>query len=54
LPVSAMSIWRFEQQGILPQHITIGGRSFWRLKDVLEAIERIESGADKRTSSRAQ
>jgi predicted DNA-binding transcriptional regulator AlpA len=38
LPVSAMTIWRWEKEGRLPQHITIGRTSFWRLADVLAAI----------------
>jgi predicted DNA-binding transcriptional regulator AlpA len=38
LPVSAMTIWRWEKKGRLPQHITIGRTSFWKLADVLAAI----------------
>ena len=41
LPVSPMTIWRYEKQGLLPKHIKIVGLSFWRLTDVLDAIERL-------------
>ena len=41
LPISPMTIWRHEKQGLLPKHIKIGGLSFWRLVDVLEAIEKL-------------
>ena len=40
LPVSAMTIWRWERDGRLPQHITIGRTSFWKLTDVLASIGR--------------
>lgn len=40
-PVTDMSIWRWEQAGLFPMHITIGGRSFWRDSD-LRAVERGE------------
>ena len=39
LPVSAMTIWRWEQEGRLPKHVTIGGRSFWRRSEVLRFID---------------
>ena len=38
LPVSTMTIWRLEKAGRLPRHISIGGRSYWRYADVLEAL----------------
>lgn len=38
LPVSAMTVWRWEQDGRLPRHFTIGRRSFWKLDDVLRAL----------------
>jgi len=41
LPISTMTIWRWESRGILPRHFAIGGRSFWRRTDVLRAIERL-------------
>jgi predicted DNA-binding transcriptional regulator AlpA len=39
IPISTMTIWRWERDGRLPQHITIGRTSFWRMTDVLAAIE---------------
>jgi predicted DNA-binding transcriptional regulator AlpA len=38
LPVSSMTVWRLEQQGKLPKHMRLGGRSFWRLHAVLKAL----------------
>jgi hypothetical protein len=41
IPVSDMTIWRWEKACIFPMHITIGGRNFWRDSD-LRAVERGE------------
>ncbi len=38
IPVSDMTIWRWEKAGIFPKHISIGGRNFWRDSD-LRAVE---------------
>ncbi len=38
IPVSSMTIWRWEQDGRLPKHITIGRRSFWKLSEILRFI----------------
>lgn len=52
LPISQMTIWRYEKQEILPKHFKIGGLSFWRLADVLDAIERLAGpDADKLTAT---
>jgi predicted DNA-binding transcriptional regulator AlpA len=40
IPVSTMTIWRWEKEGHLPRHITIGRTSFWRLAEVLDFIGR--------------
>jgi predicted DNA-binding transcriptional regulator AlpA len=40
LPVSNMTIRRWEQDGLIPAHFTIGRTSFWRLAEVLETIGR--------------
>ena len=45
LPVSRMTVWRLEKRGLLPSHIRIGGRNYWRLSAVLEALERISTPA---------
>lgn len=45
LPISTMSIWRYEQAGKLPRHFSISGRNFWRLSEVLDAIKRLQQPA---------
>lgn len=40
IPVSRMTLWRLEKQGRLPKHIRIGGRNYWRLSGILEALEK--------------
>ena len=40
LPVSAMTIWRWERDGLLPKHLTIGRTSFWRAVEVREYLRR--------------
>ncbi len=47
-PGSDMTVWRMEQKGDLPKHITIGGRNYWWMGPVLRAIERLAgSGSAK-------
>ena len=38
-PVSLMSFWRWEACGKWPKRIKIHGRNFWRLSEVLAAID---------------
>ena len=40
LPVSTMTIWRWERDGKLPKHLTIGRTSFWRAIEVQEYLSR--------------
>jgi predicted DNA-binding transcriptional regulator AlpA len=40
LPVSPMTIWRWERIGLLPKHVTIGRTSFWRAIEVREYLRR--------------
>jgi predicted DNA-binding transcriptional regulator AlpA len=40
LPVSSMTIWRWERDGLLPKHLTIGRTSFWRAVEVHEYLSR--------------
>jgi predicted DNA-binding transcriptional regulator AlpA len=40
IPVSAMTIWRWERDGKLPRHLTIGRTSFWRAIEVHEYLSR--------------
>ncbi len=44
IPVSKMTIWRWEQEGIWPERIKINGRCFWRLAEVLDSIDRAQKG----------
>lgn len=37
-PCSEMTIWRMERDGRWPRHITSGGRNYWRLSEVIAAI----------------
>jgi predicted DNA-binding transcriptional regulator AlpA len=34
IPTSDMTIWRWEQQGNFPAHISINGRNYWRLNEI--------------------
>jgi predicted DNA-binding transcriptional regulator AlpA len=38
LPVSPMTIWRWERDGLLPKHLTIGRTSFWHATEVREFL----------------
>jgi predicted DNA-binding transcriptional regulator AlpA len=40
VPVSTMTVWRWEKEGHLPRHVTIGRTSFWKLAEVLDFIGR--------------
>jgi predicted DNA-binding transcriptional regulator AlpA len=39
VPVSDMTIWRWEANGLFPAHLSIGGRSFWRESEVDQWVE---------------
>lgn len=41
IPVSSMTLWRWQQEGLFPMHFNINGRSFWRLSVVLAAIDQL-------------
>jgi predicted DNA-binding transcriptional regulator AlpA len=41
IPVSTMTIWRWERDGKLPKHVTIGRTSFWRAVEVHEYLSRV-------------
>ena len=40
VPVSDMTIWRWERDGLFPRHVSINGRNYWRLSEVSDWIER--------------
>ncbi len=47
IPVSDMTIWRWEEAGLFPRHLAIGGRNFWRESEVLAWIERHAAERDQ-------
>jgi predicted DNA-binding transcriptional regulator AlpA len=54
VPVSDMTIWRWEAKGLFPAHLSIGGRSFWRESEVRQWIDeqssrRFEQGRTRAT-----
>lgn len=40
LPVSDMTIWRWEKAEQFPKHVTIGSRNFWRMSEVSDFIDK--------------
>ena len=34
VPVSDMTIWRWERDGQFPQHLSVNGRNYWLLSEV--------------------
>jgi predicted DNA-binding transcriptional regulator AlpA len=42
IPVSDMTIWRWEQDGLFPRHLLINGRNYWRLSEIRDWIGRQE------------
>lgn len=34
IPVSDMTIWRWERDGIFPRHLSINSRNYWRLSEL--------------------
>ena len=54
VPVSDMTIWRWQQAGIFPGPIRIGGRNFWRASEVEACIARhASSGRNQGAQVRA-
>lgn len=43
VPVSDMTIWRWERDGVFPRHLSINGRNYWRLSEVFDWIDRQQS-----------
>jgi predicted DNA-binding transcriptional regulator AlpA len=40
VPVSDMTIWRWERDGFFPRHLSINSRNYWRLSEVREWMDR--------------
>ncbi|MGH6924648.1 MAG: helix-turn-helix transcriptional regulator [Propylenella sp.] len=45
VPVSDMTIWRWERDGTFPQHLTVHGRNYWLYSEVKDWIGRQRRGA---------
>lgn len=39
LPVSDMTLWRWERNGLFPRHVSINGRNYWLQTEVDEWLE---------------
>ena len=39
VPVSDMTIYRWERDGIFPRHFSINGRNYWRLSEVQQWMD---------------
>jgi predicted DNA-binding transcriptional regulator AlpA len=44
VPVSDMTIWRWERDGSFPRHLNIHGRNYWLHNEVMEWIARQKRG----------
>lgn len=44
IPVSDMTIWRWERDGRFPLHLTVNGRNYWRFSEVIAWLERQRRG----------
>jgi predicted DNA-binding transcriptional regulator AlpA len=42
MPVSDMTIWRWERDGLFPRHLLINGRNYWRLSELREWMDQRE------------
>jgi len=42
VPVSDMTIWRWERDGLFPRHVSINGRNYWRLSEISHWMEKQE------------
>jgi predicted DNA-binding transcriptional regulator AlpA len=51
-PASVMTRWRLEKQGKLPPPVRIGGRNYWRLQEVAEALERLRLSGSAHPAAR--
>jgi predicted DNA-binding transcriptional regulator AlpA len=42
IPVSEMTIWRWERDRRFPRHLLINGRNYWRLSELRDWMHRQE------------
>lgn len=40
VPVSDMTIWRWQRHGHFPKHLSINGRNYWRLSEIWDWMDR--------------
>src|SRR5262245_39946378 len=43
VPVSDMTIWRWERDGVFPRHRSINGRNYWRLSELRDWMNQNKS-----------
>jgi predicted DNA-binding transcriptional regulator AlpA len=39
IPVSDMTIWRWERDGLFPRHLSINSRNYWRLSELRDWMD---------------
>lgn len=44
VPVSDMTIWRWERDGRFPQHLTVNGRNYWLHSEVVAWLANQQRG----------
>jgi predicted DNA-binding transcriptional regulator AlpA len=50
VPVSDMTIWRWERNGLFPRHLVINGRNYWRLSELRDWVDRQQRAASARSA----
>jgi predicted DNA-binding transcriptional regulator AlpA len=50
VPVSDMTIWRWERDGVFPRHLSINGRNYWRLSEIADWIDGQQSAGTQAQS----
>jgi predicted DNA-binding transcriptional regulator AlpA len=50
VPVSDMTIWRWERDGLFPRHLVINGRNYWRLSELRDWVDRQQRAASARSA----
>jgi predicted DNA-binding transcriptional regulator AlpA len=53
IPASDMTIWRWERDGVFPQHLVINGRNYWLRSEVMEWLARQKRGQRPRRREEA-
>jgi len=53
VPVSDMTIWRWERGGMFPKHLSINGRNYWRLSEISDWMDRQEKAGPTAPLSRS-